>query len=295
MKLRSSGRGRGYSIWRGLVESALEGLYVGDWPARLWARAPGACSIAVERHVVPLPSGIERDCRLAFVSDLHLGPTTSPRVLEAAFAQLRKNRPDVLVLGGDYVYLDATPARLSALAALVASVECQIKIAVLGNHDLWTDDRAIVETLSQAGAKVLVNQSLRLPNPWADIAVVGLDDPWAGDCDAEAALATLDGDAFRIVACHSPDGLLQLEGTDFDLFLAGHTHGGQVASPWGPMVMSRGRLCRRYSGGPHTFNNQPVVVSRGIGGIEVPIRTYAPPDILLVELEGRRRGSPTGR
>ncbi len=298
MKLRSSGRGGGYSVWRGLGESALGVLYAGDWPAWLWGWVPGACTIAVERHVVPLPPGVGRGCRLAFVSDLHLGPTTSPRVLEAAFVELRKSRPDALVLGGDYVFLDATPARLSALAALVASVECPVKIAVLGNHDLWTDDRAIVETLSGAGAEVLVNQSVRLPSPWADVAVVGLDDPWAGDCDAEAALATPDGEAFRIVVCHSPDGLLRMGESGFDLFLAGHTHGGQVASPWGPIVMSHGRMCRRYPAGLGAFNNQRVVVSRGVGGIEVPVRTYAPPDILLIELErfeGSEGGSRTGR
>lgn len=287
MKLRSTGRGGGYSVWRGLVESALGTLYVGDWPARLWGRIPGACRVCAQRHVVPLPQGSGRGCRLAFVSDLHLGPTTSSRVLEAALDLLRKCRPDVLVLGGDYVYLDATPGRLSSLAELIASVACPVKIAVLGNHDLWADDSAIVEALSEAGAKVLVNQSMRLPSPWMDVAIVGLDDPWAGHCDAAAAFAALGGEGFRIVVCHSPDGLLQLQGSSFDLFLAGHTHGGQVASPWGPIIMSHGRLCRRYPAGLDTFNNQPVVVSRGVGGIEVPVRLCAPPDILLIELERR--------
>jgi uncharacterized protein len=293
VKLRSSGRGGGYSMWRGLGESIFQRLYAGDWPARLWARVPGSCTVAAERHVFPLPTGHGRACRLAFVSDLHLGPTTSLRVLEAAFALLREYQPDVLVLGGDYVYLDVTPARLSALASLVSSVESQVKVAVLGNHDLWTDDEAIVETLSTAGASVLVNRGLRLPSPWTDVAVVGLDDPWAGDCNADAALATLNGEACRIVVCHSPDGLLQLRDCDFSLFLAGHTHGGQVAAPWGPIVMSRGRLCRQYSGGLASFQGKPVVGSRGVGGIEVPLRTYARPDILLIDLQ-RHEGAESG-
>lgn len=294
MKLRSSGRGGGYSVGRGLAESAMQALYVGDWPARLWGRMPGASNVVVHRHVIPLPPGAGPSCRVAFVSDLHLGPTTSARVLDAAFALLRDGRPDVLVLGGDYVYLDASPARLSTLSTLVASIGCRVKIAVLGNHDLWADDVAIVDALSRAGASVLVNQSLRLPSPWEDVAVVGLDDPWAGECSAGAAFAQLENELFRIVVCHSPDGLLGLQDTRFDLFLAGHTHGGQVAAPWGPIVMSRGRLCRQYAAGLRTFEGQPVLVSRGIGGIEVPVRAYAPPDILLIELERRRTDCEAG-
>jgi predicted MPP superfamily phosphohydrolase len=292
VKLRSGGRGTGYSVWRGVVESALGILYVGDWPARLWARVPGACSVAVEKHVIQLPGGVGAGCRLAFVSDLHLGPTTPRQVLEAAFALVRRARPDLLVLGGDYVYLDAGPSRLFALAALVRSVECQVKVAVLGNHDLWTDDVAIEDALSEVGVSVLVNQGVRLPRPWADVGLVGLDDPWAGRCDARLPFAALDGCAFRIVVCHSPDGLLHLSDVAFNLFLAGHTHGGHMAAPWGPIVLSHGQLCGRYPAGESAFNGARVLVSRGVGGIEVPVRTYARPDILLVELE-RRTGVPS--
>jgi predicted MPP superfamily phosphohydrolase len=172
----------------------------------------------------------------------------------------------------------------TTLGALVASVECPIKLAVLGNHDLWTFDQAIVDTLSDAGARVLVNEAAVLPCPWSDVVVLGLDDPWTGRCDSREAAAQLNGEPFRIVLCHSPDGLGLLDGLSFDLFLAGHTHGGQIAAPWGPIVLPRGRMCRQYPSGFGRFKSGPVYVSRGIGGVEVPIRTFAPPDLLLLEL-----------
>jgi hypothetical protein len=287
LRVRASGRGRHYSAFRGLLESTLSLLYAGDWPARLWSLLPASRAVGITRHRLPLPGGQGRPCRLAFVSDLHVGPTTPLAVLDRAFDVIRGEQPDVLLLGGDYVYLEATPDRLAALRRLVESVPAATKVAVLGNHDLWTRDEAIVDTLSSAGASVLANQVVTLPNPWSDVVVIGLDDPWTGSCDATAAAAQLDGQPFRIVLCHSPDGLPLLSGLRFDLFLAGHTHGGQVAAPWGPIILPHGRMCREYPSGFGRFGDGLVFVSRGVGTVELPVRTFAEPEVLILDLVRR--------
>lgn len=271
-------------MWRGLVESLLRVAYRGDWPARLWGVLPAAGALSTVRYELVLPAGDGDTCRIAFVSDLHVGPTTPVTLLEKAFTTLRREEPDVLLLGGDYVFLDAKPDRLEALGALVESVNCSVKLAVLGNHDLWTSDGAIVETLAGAGATVLVNEAVALPDPWSDVVVLGLDDPWTGRCDPSAAAAQTNGEPVRIVLCHSPDGLRLLSGLRFDLFLCGHTHGGQIATPWGPIVLPYGRMCRRYPYGLQRFESGVVYVSRGLGGVELPIRTFARPDVMLLDL-----------
>jgi predicted MPP superfamily phosphohydrolase len=284
MKLQATGRGRGYSRWRGFLESALEVLYPGDWPARLWALLPTSHNLSVKRHSLELPEGAGPRCRVAFASDLHVGPTTPYSLLERAFEAIRTEQPDVLLLGGDYVFLEATPARLRALRTLVESVPCSVKLAVLGNHDLWTCDRAIAEALSLAGVRVLVNEAATLPKPWNDVAIIGLDDPWTGHRNPAPATAKAEDAPFRIVLCHSPDGLGLIPDLRFDLFLAGHTHGGQVATPWGPIVLPHGRLCREYPAGFGHFGSGAVYVSRGVGGVELPVRTFATPDVAIVDL-----------
>jgi uncharacterized protein len=216
-----------------------------------------------------------------------VGPTTPLALLERAFDRIRGEQPDVLLLGGDYVFLDATPDRLAILRELVESVPSPTKLAVLGNHDLWTWDGAIAGALSGAGTSVLVNQSVALPSPWSDVVVIGLDDPWTGSCDGAAATAALDGQPFRIVLCHSPDGLALLSGLRFDLFLAGHTHGGQIAAPWGPIILPHGRMCREYPSGFGRFGDGLVFVSRGVGTVELPVRTFAEPEVLILDLVRR--------
>lgn len=284
MKLRSRGRGRGYSLIRGLVESALRVLYVGDWPRRLWDLIPWSSRVREVRQTLVVPGFENPTCRIALVSDLHLGPTTPRTLIDRVFEIIRSSEPDVVLLGGDYVFLDATPQVLSELTELVRSLNAPTKLAVMGNHDLWTEDQLIVNALEDAGVMVLVNQAVHLPRPWNDVAVIGLDEPWTGTCDPGAAFTNVDGARFRIVLCHGPDGLLRASGQEFELYLCGHTHGGHLATPWGPLVLPDGELCRRFPAGFGRFNSAQVFVSRGVGGVEVPVRTFAPPDVLILDL-----------
>jgi predicted MPP superfamily phosphohydrolase len=283
LSLRAQGRGRNYSPWRGLVESTLRVLYVGGWPGALWGRLPGTCEVRLVRDVVAIP-GLRRPLRLGFASDLHLGPTTPDALLERAFAQLAAAELDLLVLGGDYVFLDATPERAERLRQLVASIPAKTKVAVLGNHDLWTHHALLEEALTRAGAEVLVNRALRLPEPHAEIAILGLDEPWTGQPDASAALAGAQGAEVVLAVAHAPEGLRHLEDQGISLLLCGHTHGGQIALPGHRPVIVPGPVSRAYPYGRHEVGGTALYVSRGLGGIEVPVRAWAPPDVLVLEL-----------
>ena len=84
MKLRATGRGNHFSPGRGVVE-ALQGLiYARDWPARAWNHVPAATRVRQVRHALDLGRG-RAPLKLAFVSDLHVGPLTPPQLLDAAF------------------------------------------------------------------------------------------------------------------------------------------------------------------------------------------------------------------
>ena len=81
-----------------------------------------------------------------------------------------------------------------------------------------------------------------------------------------------------------PDGAHFLTG-HVALLLAGHTHGGQIALPGPrPIVLPPGPYSRRYPFGLHDLGGTQLLVSRGVGTTELPIRLFAPADILLVEL-----------
>jgi predicted MPP superfamily phosphohydrolase len=256
-------------------------LYVGGWAARLWARVPGATEVQLIEHTLDLGRDPGRPpLRLAFASDLHIGPTTPPALLDNAFALLERARPDVLALGGDYVFLGAIHERVAELKRRVATVRAARKIAVMGNHDFWARPDRLEAGLTEAGVEVLVNQAVRLSAPHDDIGLVGLDDPLTGKAAGEA-VAEIADVAFKLAVCHSPDGIFALQGLDVSLLVCGHTHGGAVCLPgYRPIVMPS-RAGRLWPFGLHRVDGLTLFVSRGVGGSLVPVRLYAPPDVVV--------------
>lgn len=284
LSLRAQGRGRNYSPARGLVESTLRLAYVGGWPGALWGALPGRCAVRVWREELAIP-GLRSPLRLAFASDLHIGPTTPPALLSRAFALLAEARPDLLVLGGDYVFLDATPEAAETLRRLVASVPARARVAVMGNHDLWTHHGLLEDALREAGATVLINDGVSLPAPHDEVAIFGLDEPWTGEPDGERTLAAAPEARVRLAVAHAPEGLAHLENRGVSLLLCGHTHGGQVALPGPRPIIVPGPTSRAFPFGRHTLGTMTLFVSRGLGGIEIPMRAWAPPDVLVLDLQ----------
>lgn len=241
--------------------------------------------VEVERLLVPLSRPASAPpLRVAFASDFHAGATTSQRVLADACAALDALRPDVLLLGGDFVTVRAR--YIHDLAPLLAEVHAPLgKFAVFGNHDLRANRGMLTKALEDAGVRVLVNESVRLPAPHDDITIVGLDDPIRGAPRGEI---LDDASASRIVLMHAPDGLLAIGDRHFDLAVCGHTHGGQIALPWGAMpYLPYGKLSRKHPVGLYRLGpkgNRALLVSRGVGCSTVPVRLCSPAQVHLFTL-----------
>ncbi|MFT5685660.1 MAG: putative MPP superfamily phosphohydrolase [Myxococcota bacterium] len=288
--LHADGRGKNYSPARGLIEAVLKVAYFRGWPGRLWGALPGR-SVVHPQHLDLriLPPGTP-PLRLAFLSDLHIGPTTPPALLDAAFACVTDWAPDILALGGDYVFLEASEAVAAELSRRVAAVPAAVKVAVMGNHDLWTFHHRLEDALTRAGATVLTNDALRLPAPHADVALLGIDDPWTGSPDAETAVTACGDASVRIALSHSPDGVPLLSESRADLILCGHTHGGQIALPGGVPLVVPGPMGKVWPWGLHRLADGWLFVSRGLGGVEIPMRSFAPPDVALITLRACEAG-----
>lgn len=282
------GRGSHYHSVRAAFEFTLERAYRGDWPAKWWALVPGACRVACVRHELAVLPPSAAKLRLGFASDLHIGPTTPPALLDQAFDALAGAELDVLLLGGDYVFLTASEDKAERLRELVARVPAARKLAVLGNHDLWTDHALLESALHAAGVEVLVNRGVHLTRD--GVALIGLDEPWTGELDASRALRGCEDAAVLIALCHSPDGwpetvraLEALPQRPRGVYVCGHTHGGQIALPWGPILVP-GRVGKRFPHGLYALHPLALYVSCGVGATEVPIRSFAHAEIVIIDL-----------
>jgi predicted MPP superfamily phosphohydrolase len=264
-----------------LLGAMLAGGHVARWSYRLGLHG----RLGLTRHALTLPAGraLTRPLRIAFASDLHAGATTDPAIFTRMFEQIALEQPDVLLLGGDFVSGHAR--NFAVLAEGLARCNPPFgKFAVMGNHDLWTDDRLLRSMLAAAGAEVLVNRNVTLGAPFESVSLCGMDDPWTGQPDG--ALTFANAAATRILMIHSPDGLLFTAGAAFDLALAGHTHGGQVALPDGrPIIVPSGPLSRQFCYGRFQIEgNGVLVVSRGVGCSTIPLRINAHPELVICTL-----------
>lgn len=255
-------------------------VFAGGWGPRLTYPLGLEGHVAVESHLFTAPRAAStvRPLRVAFASDFHAGSTTHPALLEDACRALAEMRPDLVLLGGDFVAFDATD--VDVLVPLLRGIAAPLgKYAVLGNHDLVTDHEYVIAALARAGVEMLTNRNVRLPPPHDDIWLCGLDDPTIGAPRADLAF---DGAGeTRLVLMHSPDGLLAIGDQPFDVAFCGHTHGGQIALPTGhPVVVPRGRLSRRFCRGTFEVRDHArLLVSRGIGCTSVPMRLFSAPQV----------------
>lgn len=283
------GRGKYYNWWRRIGERLEAVFYQENWAARLAHTLKLQGQLQIDRRDFFLPIASGTRIKLAFISDLHAGPLTDSRLFEAVFNVIDMFAPDVILFGGDYVSLhERHITRLtSQLSRLVPDVP---KFAVMGNHDLWLDDKYIVMELQKAGVQVLVNESRFLHAPLQSISICGLDEPGIGNPDAAAMFADTGNDTcnIRLVLMHSPLGLKHIDKYVFNIAFCGHTHGGQIAMPGGrPLLLPPGSGERRYASGlfklpqSELLQDRYLLTSRGIGMSDLPVRLFAPSEIHL--------------
>lgn len=236
---------------------------------------------------------------IAQLSDVHVGAFVGDAELRAAEALLRRARPDLIVLTGDLIDHDVryTP-RLGAFVRRLAELGARDGVvAIPGNHDYYAGIEDVLETLRDAGARVLRNDGVLVPDgeraSAAEVtrgfSLLGVDDVWArrygevGGADLPRTLAFARPETARVLLCHNPELFPEAAG-QVDLQLSGHTHGGQVTYLVRPadLFLRHGFVMGRYE-----RDGSQLYVNRGFGTAGPPIRIATPPEVTKIVLSAR--------
>ena len=212
--------------------------------------------------------------RIAQLSDFHASKHVTSAYLEEAIAMAHAEKPDVVVLTGDFVhagyrYVETVANCLGNLRAPFGT------FAVLGNHDFSVRNalgirryrdlsHAIAKALCARGIQVLQNESCTLAKQGHSLHMVGVDDLWSRRCDLDRAFAGLSPANPTIVLAHNPRTVERLSQQRCDLMLSGHTHGGQVKIA-GIGTPTLGRKARRFAAGLYSDGNTQLYVNKGVG------------------------------
>src|SRR5262245_53210871 len=117
--------------------------------------------IEVTRTAMPV-SGLPPSLiglRIGFLSDLHRSSTVPHELIDEAVRLVLADKPDLIVLGGDYVTWGDRNYVEPAAEALAPLTAPHGVLAVLGNHD---DDRDMPAALMARGFTVLRDQRTEL-------------------------------------------------------------------------------------------------------------------------------------
>lgn len=230
-------------------------------------------------HDVPvsgLPPALD-GLRLGLLTDVHHSNTVSADDVTHAVGLLQDARPDVVVLGGDYVTF-GNRAFVEPVAELLAPLGAAPhgSFAVLGNHD---DDKDMPAALGRRGFTVLKDQRTTISIRHESVDLVGIRF-WTRRVEHLAQVLRGAGPT-TILLAHDPRRLRQAAQLDVPLVLSGHTHGGQVRLP-GVGALA-GREFPVLAGLARELNTS-LFVSRGVGTVYLPVRINCPPDIAVLTL-----------
>lgn len=222
--------------------------------------------------------------KIAFFTDAHVGSAFTPEMLAKAVAAMEKEKPDMVLFGGDMVdsHTPLDQAFSAEVGAVLAGVQAPCgKFAIPGNHDnrLRAELQAARNMLETGGFTMLTNESRVIDG----IQLGGLDESYFGKPDFEKTFSGLPDDQFRIVLMHQPDYLPAQQFTAMDLILSGHSHRGQVTLFGRPIItVYQGS---KYSYGAYKLDERrQLYVSGGLGTVAINARLFAKPEVVIITL-----------
>lgn len=254
----------------------------------------GLCSYAIGNAFHPrlktvtaeIPR-LQQPVRAVQLTDTHLGHFRGKRHVQRLVNMVNKANPDIVFFTGDCF---ESPYNLN-----VETVEPlkQIKAPiyfVAGNHDGYVGTDSVKNLLRQVGVRVLDTEAAED----CGLQIVGLDYMRAdeqdvnhmhapvGDATIESVSKSLikKGDLPIVVLHHNPCGGEYLEKAGVDLYLAGHTHGGQLY----PLIWINDRAFQ-FNRGLYRLGNMQVYTSCGSGTFGPPMRLGTRSEVTMIEMK----------
>jgi predicted MPP superfamily phosphohydrolase len=231
--------------------------------------------VRVDIPVSGLPDALD-GLRVGLVTDTHFSATVEAEHIEHAVRATLEAKPDLVVLGGDYVTW-GDRRYVSGAADLLAPLRAPNGVfAILGNHD---DDRDMPAALVAKGFTVLKDARTDIQIRGETLALAGIR-YWTRRVDRIARLIA-GAHGTTILLAHDPTRLKEAADLDVPLVLSGHTHGGQIVLPGLGAVAAR-----KYPviAGYGKRENTSIYVSRGVGTVYVPVRLNCPPEVSILTL-----------
>ena len=259
----------------------------------------------IERVDLSIP-GLPEELKgttITFISDIHSGPYMNENLMREYAEVINDLKSDMILMAGDLTNSQKEEVFPFVHAFKVLKAQHGI-YSSLGNHDYFSDANFISKVVnSESPVKILRNQSEIISIKGKDICIMGIEDTrQSGSAPDNILINYLDetiigtkklfsdknlnyDETAKIALFHKPYFFSELQDRKIDLFLSGHTHGGQVVlADFGNINISFAGAVSDFIKGLYKNPTSQMYVSRGIGCVALPLRLNCPPEITVFRL-----------
>jgi predicted MPP superfamily phosphohydrolase len=232
-------------------------------------------------NFVDLPDCVD-SYRILHLTDLHLDSVEGMETIICE--KIRDLQYDLCVMTGDYrERIDGGFKKiLKPMRKIAETIKASDGIlATLGNHDTYL----MVQPLEEMGIRILANETFMIYRKKENIAVTGVDDPHYYYTDQAISALEEEIEGFKIILAHSPELYDLAANNDYNLYLCGHTHGGQICLPGGIPIFTHLYSGRKFYQGLWSYSNMKGYTSQGCGTAGIPIRFNTRGEIALITLK----------
>ena len=256
---------------------------------------------------------LRRAYRFVYLSDLH--QKVYPGGNETITAAVRKERPDFIIAGGDFITSRTAAEQAcrndfsfedAALSLLKSLRDVAPVYFVNGNHEekLETSEDEVLRSaydhfmteLSGAGVRVLHNEKV---HPDVGLVLYGYEhgmehyekifsNPLTLP-EMQEEIGEPEPDLFCLLAVHNPKFFPVYAQWGADLTVSGHVHGGLMRIGKRGVIGPDLHLFPKYSGGLYNIDGRTMILSCGIGAHTLPVRIFNPGEITVVDIVPRNR------
>jgi len=241
-----------------------------------------------------LPASLE-GFKIAFVSDIQADRYTNEDRLSNYIQKLNSTNSDLVLMAGDMI--TSTPNFIKLSANQLGKIKSKHGVfTCVGDHDNWAyrgnyskSLKEITKALSDVNVAMIDNDKLVLGIDSANIEVTFITNTYV-ERASNLTLNSLTKDTnkanLRIFLTHQPRQFLIDRAVEkgYDLYLCGHTHGGQVTFLFPFYNLSPTLAETTYMRGDFWFENTLMIVTRGLGMSLAPVRFNSTPEITIINL-----------
>ena len=234
--------------------------------------------------------------KIVHISDVHYGRTTDKKDLNNMVKEVNLLKPDIVVLTGDLIDKDTKLDDIlkGEISEALNSINANVgKYAISGNHD---NNFSEWESIINDGGFKNLNDTYELiyNDGYTPILLAGLSSNLNNQIDiTERYNKILESsnnenikELYKILLIHEPDYINNIDYSNFNLILAGHSHNGQVRLPFiGGIILPNG--AKKYYKEHYKINNTDLYISSGIGTSGISFRLFNKPSINFYRLTNK--------